>query len=89
MDDVLSAIASTLNRLIGRNADCGFDCDVSQFSWVENPLLLVIFILAFIDDKRATDFLKTIKVNITKAMLYIKLFVCVFWQQCVDWRIKL
>ena len=58
MDEVLTGLGSLLGRLIGRNFDCGLDCDISDLGWTEFLLLIAIFITVFVVTRKAINYFK-------------------------------
>ena len=58
MDEILSAISRLLGRLIGRNTDCGLDCDIFQLGWAEYLLLLVFFVFVFVATRKVINHFK-------------------------------
>lgn len=57
MDEILYAMAK-LGHFIGRNIDCGLDCDISQLRWAEYLLHLVFFVIVFVTTRRAINYFK-------------------------------
>lgn len=47
MDNVLSALARLFGRILGRNIECGLDCETSGLGWPEYILLAIILGIAY------------------------------------------
>ena len=58
LDEILSAIARLLGRVIGRNLECGVNCSLSELGWAEYLLLAVIFFAAFIGTRKTIHYFK-------------------------------
>jgi hypothetical protein len=58
MDNILTSLGSMIGRIIGRNSDCGLDCDISELGWPEYLLLIVIFTVFIFITKKIIRYFK-------------------------------
>ena len=54
-----SLSAFSLSKLLGKN--CGLDCDFSDFGFIENLLLLCVFVIAYLLGSKLYKYIKNTK----------------------------